>query len=217
MELARAWFREGRVAVPCEFSELLSSDPRLQGLVFEQGVPERVTRLPERGEGRNHDLWLLGRTSHEQLTVCVEAKADEPFGDKSVGDYLEFALQQRKKGLTTRAPERIEALFNMVGGSSLSLFESPWASTPYQLLTSICGTSIQASMDKSGFAVFAVHVFQTADTERSKLDTNRSAFSRFVETLAGIPRAAVQSNRLYGPVTIAGVECLIGKTEVIQI
>lgn len=216
MELARAWFREGDVAVPREFSELLRSYPRLQGLVFEQGVPEHVTRLPERGEGRNHDLWLLGRTSREQITVCVEAKADEPFGDRSVGDYLESALQQRTNGKATRAPERIEALFSMVDGSSSSLPESPWASIPYQLLTAICGTAIQARVDQSTIAVFAVHVFQTASTELSKLETNRSAFSRFVEILTSTPRAAVQNNRLYGPVTIAGVECLIGKTEVIQ-
>jgi hypothetical protein len=36
--------------------------------------PECVTALPERGEGRNHDLVMVGKSKKAQVTVCVEAK-----------------------------------------------------------------------------------------------------------------------------------------------
>jgi len=214
MELARAWFRAGRLAVPQELSELLSSSPRLELLEFERAVPELVTGLPERGEGRNHDLWLLGRTPQEQVTVCVEAKADEPFGDKSIGEYLRYALQRRTNGETTRAPERIEALFRMVDTASPSLMETPWAEIPYQLLTAICGTAIQARSDQSRLAVLVVHVFETNSTEEEKLDINHQAFTRFVELITGTPQADVEVGRLYGPARIGSVKCLVGKTEI---
>ena len=104
MELAKAWFSTGQLAVPQELTAILDREPRLEGLVFQQAIPELVTRLPERGEGRNHDLWLLGRTNREQVTVCVEAKADESFGDNTVGGYLQQCLRRRQRGEATRAP-----------------------------------------------------------------------------------------------------------------
>jgi hypothetical protein len=123
MELAKAWFRRGQLAAPQEFNELLNTEPRLSGLAFERAIPELVTRLPERGEGRNHDLWLLGRTSREQVTVCVEAKADESFGNDTVAGYLHRSLRRRQRGESTRVPERVEALLQLV--DSEHSMESP--------------------------------------------------------------------------------------------
>ena len=84
MELAKAWFRQSETSPPEELSQLLHSSERLTTLKLLRGIPERVTSLPERGEGRNHDLWLLGWTKQEQVTICIEAKADEPFGNETV-------------------------------------------------------------------------------------------------------------------------------------
>jgi hypothetical protein len=150
----------------------------------------------------------------EHQTVCVEAKADEPFGDKSIGEYLCHALRRRANGETTRAPERIEELLRMVDPISPSLMETPWAEIPYQLLTAICGTAIQARSDQSRLAVLVVHVFETNSTEQEKLDINHHAFTRFVELITGTPQADVQVGRLYGPARIGSVECLVGLTGV---
>ena len=84
MELARAWFRGKTGAPPAELMRVLKSVPDLKDLAAEQATPELVTGLPERGEGRNHDLWLLAGTAKEKITVCIEAKADEPFGNVTV-------------------------------------------------------------------------------------------------------------------------------------
>jgi len=83
MELARSWFHSGSPVCPHELQELLKSHPLTNGCDFLEGQPELVTTLPERGEGRNHDLWLRALCLAGSVTVCVEAKADEAFGDLS--------------------------------------------------------------------------------------------------------------------------------------
>lgn len=161
MCLAQAWFVEdGTVSVPDELQTLLSSHPRLQGLEDLSGVPQKVTPLPERGEGRNHDFCLKGRTTSEQVTICIEAKADEPFGNETVGEYLQRMLGKRQKGKPTWAPERIDSLLHLVGHPD----ESAWADIPYQLLTAFSGTVLQARIDKSNVAVFVAHKFHTGST-----------------------------------------------------
>jgi hypothetical protein len=205
MELAKAWFPEGHLSVPPEFMSLLISHPQLQGLKLINGIPERVTRLPERGEGRNHDLWLLGRTESELVTICVEAKADEPFGNDTVAEYRNAALRRRERGEATRAPERINALLDMVGEP-----KSTWDSVRYQLLAAICGTVLQAKYDTSSLAVFVVHEFQTDKTKAENLQRNSEDYEKFLAVI-DFPSSESTNARLHGPATIDGMECLMGK------
>jgi len=86
MELAKAWFPGDDLTVPPEIENILLSNPRLEGLQLINAIPELATPLPERGEGRNHDLWIRGKTPREKVTICIEAKADEPFGNFTVGE-----------------------------------------------------------------------------------------------------------------------------------
>lgn len=72
MELAKSWFRNGTLAPPLELLDLLNSHDRTKGIRSARGTPEKVTRLPERGQGRNHDLALIGHTGAEQVTVCID-------------------------------------------------------------------------------------------------------------------------------------------------
>lgn len=205
MELAKAWFADGNLSAPPELMSLLFSHPSLRGLKLINGIPERVTSLPERGEGRNHDLWLLGRTERESVTICVEAKADEPFGNNTVAEYKKAALQQRKRHESTRAPERIDALIAMIGKP-----KSNWDAVRYQLLAAICGTILQAKNDSSNLAAFIVHEFQTDKTTMENLQRNRKDYERFLAVI-GIPSSESTDARLHGPVTIDGMECLVGK------
>lgn len=114
MELARSWFRNDHPQPPDELLSLLHSIPRLNKLQLIMGYPELVTPLPERGEGRNHDLALIGHTDKESVTITIEAKADEPFGNDSVLEYYFKAINRRKNGISTRVPERINQLLSMV-------------------------------------------------------------------------------------------------------
>jgi len=132
MELSEPWFRNEYSSPPLELLSLFRSNARFDGLRFITGTPELVTLLPERGEGRNHDLALKGCIIDESVTMCIEAKADEPFGNASVVEYWRSAINRREKGVSTRAPERIEALLSMVDPVSRSVAESPWRNIRYQ-------------------------------------------------------------------------------------
>jgi hypothetical protein len=211
MELAKAWFRTGRLAVPTELNGLFRSEVRFEGLTFQHAVPELITRLPERGEGRNHDLWLLGQTRREQVTVCVEAKADEPFGDNTVGSYLAHCLRRRRRGISTRAPERIAALLQMVDPERSNAGHSPWNHIQYQLLTAVCGTRLQTQIDCSHVGILLVHVFETDATTPQKLEINADAFAEFVSVLTTTPAHLVRPEQLYGPTVVDGVDLYVGK------
>jgi hypothetical protein len=211
MELAQAWFRQDKAIPPEEFLLLLNSSPRLTGLRLLRGIPELVTLLPERGEGRNHDLWLVGQTDREQVTICIEGKADEPFGNETVLECWDRAMRRRNSGEPTRAPERIQALLEMVGQSGFLPLESLWGPVRYQLLTAICGTALQAQLDSSGLAIFVVHEFRTELTAKKNLRRNQLDFEKFLSVLSSAPISA-EPDRLYGPFEVSKVECLVGKT-----
>lgn len=132
MELAKAWFSESKISIPRELEELFNSLARLNGFRLLRGIPEKVTSLPERGEGRNHDLVLQGKTSAEFFTVCIEAKADETFGNETVGSYRAAAIKSKESDIPTRVPERIEKLLSFVPGA-----QSKWDNIRYQLLTAL--------------------------------------------------------------------------------
>ena len=205
MELAKAWFQNTDISPPEEIIHLLNSSERLKGLSLLRGIPERVTSLPERGGGRNHDLWVVGQTNQERVTICIEAKADEPFGNETVAEYRASAFKRRESGESTRAPERIEQLLALVPGG-----DSGWDGIRYQLLTAVCGTAIQASRDGSTLAVFVVHEFHTLKTTRANIRTNAKHFDEFMAVI-GVSQTPVTAGLLYGSVVVSGVDCLIGK------
>jgi hypothetical protein len=85
MELAHSWFRSGTLQCPPELQALFATNPSTANIEIDEGHPEFVAALPERGEGRNHDLMLKAHTHTEPCVICVEAKVDEPF-DKEIGE-----------------------------------------------------------------------------------------------------------------------------------
>jgi hypothetical protein len=141
------------------------------------------------------------------VTICIEAKADEPFGNETVGVYRQRMLGQRQKGKSTRAPERIDSLLHLVGHPN----ESAWTDIPYQLLTAFAGTVLQARIDKSDVAVFVVHEFHTGSTEKENLLRNAKAFSRFVSVLMEKSDRDLRESLLYYVGTVGDVEVLLGK------
>ncbi len=205
MELAKAWFRQSAVSPPDELVQLLNSSSRLTDLQFLRGIPEYVTSLPERGEGRNHDLWIIGRTTQEQVTICIEAKADEPFGNETVADYRRSTNKRRESGKSTRVPERISKLLSLVPAG-----DNRWDNIRYQLLTAICGTAIQARRDGSALAVFVVHEFHTCKTTTDNIRANAEDFNAFMAVITDSHEPVI-TGTLYGPITVGGVDCLIGK------
>lgn len=214
MELARAWFVSSTPTCPREISDLLASHPRTAGLRLVKGIPEHVTPLPERGEGRNHDLLLLGHLGTGSVVVSVEAKVDESFGE-TIGTYWNKGRQSAKP---TRVPERIEALMSMAFGAAARPDVDPWRGLRYQLLTAAAGTAIEASQQQAGTAVVLVHEFRTESMDDENVAVNTEDFQTFVGVLLGLPANEVVSGQLYGPAVFTlglhpdrQVEVFIGK------
>lgn len=213
MELAKAWFRTPKSCCPEEITALLESHPSTRGLVLKSGRPEHVTPLPERGEGRNHDLWLTGSTLHGKLTVCVEAKADEPFGER-LGKQIQVA---RKRQPNTRAAERARALLNLLFGEDRNPEAAPWRDLRYQLITAAAGTLLQARIDGSVAGVLVIHEFHSNHTKSDNLLSNQADLESFVALLhPGVERIA--AGQMIGPIPVppstllpGGMPLYIGK------
>lgn len=195
MELARAWFTSTQPLCPPEVTSLLESNDGTKDLQFLEGKPEYVTPLPERGEGRNHDLVMWATRGEEKAILCIEAKTDELFGDL-IGNYW----YKMKSGVNpTRAPERIEKLLHLVFGPDAEPTAEPWASLRYQLLTGVAGTLFQAARDEAASGIFIVQEFQTHLTDLKKLQLNHDDYNRFIGTLCGKPATVDVDGQMLGP------------------
>jgi hypothetical protein len=210
MELARAWFTSSVPVVPAQVSALLDSHPLTHQAVFDEGWPELKTRLPFPGEGRNHDLVLVGRAQAARLLLAVEGKVDETMGP-AVGPYW----QKSKRTAGSRAWRRIDALLLATFGADAVAVEEPWNSLPYQMLTALVGTAIEASNRSCSVAALCVQEFITESAKRRLLMRNSADFSAF---LAALQVSNAAPGTLYGPfdICIPGssmtMPVLLGKT-----
>ena len=139
MELARSWLRWGKCECPSELGALLDAHAVTRGWQFAEGCPEFVTTLPERGEGRIHG-------AGGPLTLCIEAKVDEPFGE-SIGETIARA---RGTNPRSRAPARPRAFAHAALGEVCDPENRQWRDLRYQLLTACAGTALQAARDGRG-------------------------------------------------------------------
>ncbi len=138
MELARSWFTSPYPCVPSEVASLLGTSPLTAGMTVEYARPECVTALPKRGEGRNHDLVMVGRSKKTRVTVCVEAKADESFGEV-IGAYLRQTVQKAEaEHRPTGLPARVEALLGLVFGTAADSGVDTMAGHPVPTLDGRC-------------------------------------------------------------------------------
>lgn len=202
MELARAWFVSSKPSCPREVADLSASHPRTVGLTPVKGVPGHVMSLPQRGEGRNHDLLFLAEGEAGRAVISVEAKVDESFGE-TVGTYWD---KGKRSATRTRAPERIEALLSMAFGATARPDAYPWCGLRYRLLTA--GTAIEAAGRQASVAVVIVHEFRTESADAEKMAVSGADFQSFVCALSDPPATNVLDGRLHGPVRLAPCACL---------
>jgi len=211
MELARAWFLSPVPVMPHSLRRLLDGHPLTRGFQAESGYPEKITLLPERGEGRNHDLVLLGKARGRRVVVCIEAKVDEEFGPK-VGAYYDAKL-----GTRSRAPQRIDTLCKLVFGGVASGARAPWRRLRYQLITSAAGSILEAADNDSLLAVFVVHEMLTDRADRrNKVPRNHADYEDFVRVLLRGRVSVAKVGKLYGPVVCqtgdgSKINLLVGK------
>jgi hypothetical protein len=189
------------------------------------GITECETPLAFGMRGpRCHDLALCAEQNGHAVTICIEAKADEPFGG-TITRELSAARKRaaKREGGHTQFPERLDWLTRSLLG--LRAFEDDQhkvlakavADLPYQLLPAIAGTLLEAAHQKSSKAVFVVHEFRTTKTIDANLDANADALNRFLRVFLSANGASVDENfaikngHIVGPIPIT--QRLITRTD----
>ena len=123
-------------------------------------TPEANTVLPCKGNGRNHDLLMIG----EDFVVGIEAKVSEPFGEEISTELIEAS--DNKKG-------RIDKLANELFGCKINEVKDG-LELRYQLLTGVYGTLREAKKNKKIKALFLVIVFTDGITREDENAVNRN-------------------------------------------
>ena len=123
-------------------------------------TPEANTVLPCKGNGRNHDLLMIG----EDFVVGIEAKVSEPFGEEISTELIEAS--DNKKG-------RIDKLANELFGCKINEVKDG-LKLRYQLLTGVYGTLREAENNQKSKALFLVVVFTDGLTSEDENAVNRN-------------------------------------------
>ncbi len=209
-ELGRSWTANGEPTLPCELIQLFDSHEGTRRTVILSGITEHETALPPFGSGgpRCHDLALRAEQDGCAVTVCIEAKADESFG----GTVAE-ELRKAKKRPATRFPERLDWLTRSLLGlpafkdDQLLVLSDVVSRLPYQLLSAIGGTLLEAKLQQASKAVFLVHEFRTTATVDAKMNANANALNGFLRLLQSTNKGGgedleLESGHIVGPISL---------------
>ena len=163
-----------------ELAKYATSNDNLQKLlqsIFEEidfntkgsfvGIPEAVTKLPKKGEGRNHDLLLFNK----DIVIGVEAKVNEDFG-KIINEENENASENKQ----ARIKELKKIVFQKSSAQNVDELR-------YQLLTATAGTLLETfdrNKSQCVFLVLSFHKFK----DKANSD-NKAAFKAFVDVVCG--------------------------------
>lgn len=126
---------------------------------------------------------------------------------------IEELEKARRRSLETKFPERLDWLTRSLLGLRSFLDEkrrvlsASISSLPYQLLSGIGGTLLEAQCQHSTAAIFVVHEFRTTATVDSKLETNAKALNSFLRLLCRANSREDQNfqldpGQMIGPISI---------------
>lgn len=144
--LAYCW-EEARGFPKSVQSAMAASDPKVFGDVeMLLAIPEHQVSLPPTdGRPTQCDLFVLARNGDGLITMAVEAKVDEPFGE---------IVSERFKNPTDGERVRLEFLCDL-----LELDAGRRNGCRYQLLHRTAATILEAKRFSARHAVMAVHSF----------------------------------------------------------
>jgi hypothetical protein len=141
----------------------------------------------------------------------VEGKVDETMGPE-IARYW----RQSKRTPPSRAWRRIDALLTSAFGAGAHALEWPWSGLPYQMLTAVVGTAIEASLRSCALALVCVHELVTESAKPDLVKKNAQDYSAFPGAL-GVTKPA--TGALYGPFDVGipggttAMPVLIGKIQ----
>jgi hypothetical protein len=198
-ELAQAWCRGPRPAPPPELLGALDAHPDTAGFTAWDVLAEHVTTFDDAGgEGRNHDLVVVGTAHGGPTLLGVEAKAGERFGDTSVADQLAAGLA--KTG--SKIPRRVQLLCNALGSSCEPALAAGLAHRGYQLLTATIGTVVEAGRRHCRQAIVVVHEFrplEPAPKLLAELNAAQTDLDAFVAYLSQGEHLRLYPGQTIGP------------------
>lgn len=145
--LAYCWQEAG--GIPPEVISVLGQVPSLKGLKTIFVIPEHKVPLPGGGRASQNDVWALGESSSGLVSIAVEGKVSEPFG-QTVGGWF--------KNKTTGKEKRLKFLCEELG-----LEYPPPMNTRYQLLHRTVSAIIGGKRFRTDQSVMVVHSFSTTN------------------------------------------------------
>lgn len=146
MSLADAW--EYADPWPAPVAAALATDPDLADLELLLALPEHEVPLPGGSRASQTDLFVLARTLQGALvTIAIEGKAEEPFGDQTVSEWRADCSAGRK--------ERLAYLLSILGLAD----DERLAPIRYQLLHRTASAIIEARRFGAKHAVMLVQSF----------------------------------------------------------
>jgi len=112
-------------------------------------LPEHKVPLPGGSRPSQNDIWVLGRSNNELVSIAVEGKVSEPFGP-TVAEWLQGASPGKKI--------RLDYLKEQLGLTGLNIDH-----IRYQLLHRTVSAIIEARRFNATHAVMLVHSFSRTD------------------------------------------------------
>jgi hypothetical protein len=148
MELAVAWLGARRSArgLPKDVAEILDAVPILRGGTVKLAIPELRTSLPGGSRASQTDLWALLKSDDRFVSLSVEGKAAEPFG--------EITSDWRNASKPNGRQDRLAFLLEQLG-----LAEVDALPLRYQLLHRTVAALIEARESRADVAVMLVQHF----------------------------------------------------------
>ena len=134
---------------PEEIAAVLSRCPRFEDLELLIAIPEHQVPLPGGHRPSQNDVWALARGPHGLVSIAVEGKVSEPFGEP-VGKWRENASEGKNVRLRFLCDE-------------LGLSYPPPDEIAYQLLHRTVSAIIEARRFLAHDAVMLVHSFSASD------------------------------------------------------
>jgi hypothetical protein len=200
MELARAWCGGDEPCAPPDLVRLLSPLLSADHLAIAEGWPEHQIRIDDiPGEPPNIDLALLADGRHGKTAVCIESKADEPFGP-DVLTLLTSAVVKIARDEKTGAISRLQRL----SAHLLPEWEPGLphlADIRYQLLTLTAAALALARSKEARTAAVIVHEFAIEGcVDARKQKRNADDLNQFVKRMTRGTEISLPSGTLVGPI-----------------
>lgn len=140
-------------------------------VTFDRAEIEHESKFDVLGKGRMHDLVVWGTVNGNPLTVCVEAKVSESFGD-TVEDTVAKRLSASPD---SRIKERVENMIHL-----LDMDYADVQPLRYQLLTFLVG-GIAEAKKTNGVLYLPVFVYKSSVYDNDKGDRNLHDFIKFMD------------------------------------